>query len=311
MRDPAAPAALRAGLVVGGMTLLALVGPLVGLSAAWIALAVALGLGALSVDAARFGGRGGHVLAEALPGGEARLRRIAVHEAGHGLLAEAEGLPLRRVLVGSLACLRAGQGSNGSTEFASEFVMPFLARPLGAGPLARDGSGGESAPNPLEGLAPGVLAPGLPAEELRRWSRVLLAGMVAEELVYGESEGGSDDRALLGRIWGLSGFDVDTAQREQRRARREVEQALSRRRPDLEQRAERLLALAPRLFRRASSPPDSQPGQNELVKSEKVLGESNLTKSGLDSSDLDSSGLGNSGLNKSDQHEPIQSRQQP
>jgi hypothetical protein len=140
---------------------------------------------------------------------------------------------------------------------------------------------------------------------------VLLAGMVAEELVYGESEGGSDDRALLGRIWGLSGFDVDTAQREQRRARREVEQALSRRRPDLEQRAERLLALAPRLFRRASSPPDSQPGQNELVKSEKVLGESNLTKSGLDSSDLDSSGLGNSGLNKSDQHEPIQSRQQP
>lgn len=263
MADPAAPAALRAGLVVGGLTATAVVGPLVGVSPAWIVLAVALGLGALSLDAARFGGRGGHVVAEALPGGEARLRRIAVHEAGHGLLAEAEGLPLRRVLVGSLACLRAGLNSNGSTEFASEFVMPFLARPAGAG-----GSGLEATPRdvagaPVEGGLPGALAPGLPAEELRRWSRVLLAGMVAEELVYGESEGGSDDRALLGRIWGLSGFDVETAQREQRRARREVEQGLSKRRPELEQRAEMLLALAPRLFRRAPSSPDGELVQNE------------------------------------------------
>ena len=112
---------------------MAVVGPLVGVSPAWIALAVALALGALSLDAARFGGRGGHVLAEALPGGQARLRRIALHEAGHGLLAEAEGLPVSRVLVGSLACLRAGLNSNGSTEFASQFVMPFLARPAGPG----------------------------------------------------------------------------------------------------------------------------------------------------------------------------------
>lgn len=274
MADSAPPEALRAGLVVGGLTAMAVMGPLVGISPAWIVLAVALGLGALSLDAARFGGRGGHVLAEALPGGEARLRRIAVHEAGHGLLAEAEGLPVRRVLVGSLACLRAGLNSNGSTEFASEFVMPFLAMPGGAAPRSRAGTRGEgltgegmtgegnkeqSALADSPELLPGALAPGLPAEELRRWSRVLLAGMVAEDLVYGESEGGSDDRALLGRIWGLSGFDVDTAQREQRRARREVEQALSRRRPELEQRAETLLAGAPRLFREPSSRPAVDP----------------------------------------------------
>jgi uncharacterized protein YdhG (YjbR/CyaY superfamily) len=48
---------------------------------------------------------------------------------------------------------------------------------------------------------------------------------------------------------------VATAQREQRRARREVEQVLSRRRPELEQRAEVLLAGAPRLFREAASRP--------------------------------------------------------
>ena len=270
MADSAAPGALRAGLVVGGITAMAVVGPLLGVSPAWIALAVILALAALSLDAARFGGRGGHLLAETLPGGEARLRRIAVHEAGHGLLAAAEGLPLRRVLVGSLACLRAGLNSNGSTEFASEFVMPFLARPAGAAGAQLEAAAQGGVSDPVEGAPPGSVAPGLPAEELRRWSRVLLAGMAAEELIYGESEGGSDDRALLGRIWGLSGIDVATAQLEQRRARREVEQALSRRRPELEQRAERMLAAAPRLFRQTSSLPEGETVQNETIQQETI-----------------------------------------
>ena len=254
MADSAAPGALRAGLVVGGITAMAVVGPLLGVSPAWIALAVILALAALSLDAARFGGRGGHLLAETLPGGEARLRRIAVHEAGHGLLAAAEGLPLRRVLVGSLACLRAGLNSNGSTEFASEFVMPFLVRPAGAAGAQLEAAAQGGVSDPVEGGPPGSVAPGLPAEEL----------------IYGESEGGSDDRALLGRIWGLSGFDVATAQLEQRRARREVEQALSRRRPELVQRAERMLAAAPRLFRQTSSLPEGETVQNETNQQETI-----------------------------------------
>jgi hypothetical protein len=103
--------------------------------------------------------------------------------------------------------------------------------------------------------------------------------MVAEELVYGESQGGSDDRTLLGRIWGLSGFDVDTAQREQRRARREVEQGLSKRRPELEQRAERLLAQAPRLFHRAPLPPEGEAVAENPLPSASVLIESIQRKS--------------------------------
>jgi hypothetical protein len=83
---------------------------------------------------------------------------------------------------------------------------------------------------------------------------VLQAGTVAERLVYGESEGGADDRALLGRLWGVSGFDVETAQREQRRARREVEKLLRQDRAKLEAEADRLLEVAPRLGR--SLPPD-------------------------------------------------------
>jgi len=113
------------------------------------------------------------------------------------------------VLIGSLACLRAGLNVNGSTEFEP----PAHAK--------------------------------LAAEDLRRWSRVLQAGIAAETLLYGSSRGGGDDRALLGRLWGLSGFDVATAQLEQRRARREVEQLLRRQRDQLESRAEQLLAAAP------------------------------------------------------------------
>ena len=206
--------ALTAGVVVLLVSLAAVAGPLVGLSPWWLTVFVALGLGSLTVDAARFGGRGGHLLAEALPGGQGRLRRIAIHEAGHAMAALSDGLAVQRVLVGSLACLRAGVDSGGCTEFA----LPESVK--------------------------------LSAEDLRRWSRVLQAGMVAESLVYGDSVGGDDDRALLGRLWGLSGFDVQTARLEQRRARREVEQALRARRSEIEAEAERLMAAAPRFGRR-------------------------------------------------------------
>ncbi|MEB3168727.1 MAG: hypothetical protein VKK97_08345 [Synechococcaceae cyanobacterium] len=211
--------ALRAGLAVLVASVLAVIGPALGLSPWWISLLVLLVLGGLSLDAARFSGRGGHLLAEALPGGERRLRRIAIHESGHLLQAAADALPVQRVLVGSLACLQAGLDSGGCTEFA----LPASAK--------------------------------LPLPELRRWSRVLQAGGCAERLIYGDSLGGADDRRLLGRLWGLSGYDVDTAQREQRRARREVEQQLRRERQQLEAAAEQLLQAAPRLGRRIPSMP--------------------------------------------------------
>jgi hypothetical protein len=94
----------------------------------------------------------------------------------------------------------------------------------------------------------------LPLHDLRRWSRVLQAGMVAEELIYGTSAGGADDKAQLGRLWGLSGYDVTTAQREQRQARRDVSSLLKTRRQELEERADELATTAPRLGRSLLTP---------------------------------------------------------
>lgn len=185
----------------------------------WITtLFTGLALAALTADAAYLGGRGGHVVAEALPGGTARLRRIALHEAAHGLIAQEEAVPVRRVLVGSWATLQAGVSGGGLTEFE----LPPAAK--------------------------------MPLHELRRWSRVLQAGMVAEELIYGSSSGGADDRFQLGRLWGLSGYDVATAQREQRQARREVTSLLKNRRQELEERADQLATNAPRLGRSVPTP---------------------------------------------------------
>jgi hypothetical protein len=208
--DQGSTAAVSAGAAVAAVTVLAVVGPPLGLSPWLIALAAGGGMVALTVDAARFGGLGGHLLAEALPAGigAARLRRIAIHEAGHVLVAADNNLPVKQVLVGSRACLREGLSANGSTQ--------------------------------LEPPAHAKLA----LEDLRRWSRVLQAGMIAEQLVYGGSRGGADDRALLGRLWGLSGYDVSTAKQEQRRARREVEQWLRQRRSELDQQADTLLSQA-------------------------------------------------------------------
>jgi hypothetical protein len=204
---------LRAALAVALVTVVAVVGPVLGLSPWWITLATALLLGGLTLDATRFGGRGGHLLAETLPGGLSRLRRIAVHESGHLLMAEADAMPVSQVLVGSLACLRSGLNTAGSTALEP----PASAK--------------------------------LSLADLRRWSRVLQAGQVAEQLVYGNAIGGADDRAQLGRLWGLSGHDVATAQREQRQARLEVELALRAQQDRLSQQAEQLLAGAPRLWR--------------------------------------------------------------
>jgi len=208
---------LGAGIAVALVSLLAVLAPLLGLSPWLITLVAALALGSLTVDAARFGGRGGHLLAEALPGGQRRLRRIAVHEAGHLLIAAAEAVAVQRVLVGSLACLQAGVSSGGCTQLQP----PAAAK--------------------------------LPLAELRRWSRVLQAGIVAEQLHYGEAIGGADDRAQLGQLWGLSGYDVETAQREQRQARREVEQTLRASEQVLIARAEQLAQAAPRLGRSAAA----------------------------------------------------------
>ncbi len=194
-----------AGVAVASATGLAVFGPLMGLSTAWIALGVGGALLGLTLDASQLDGMGGHLLAESLPGGRKRLRRIAFHEAGHWLVAQEEDLVVKRVLVGTRGCLKAGLRCNGVTEFA----LPDRAR--------------------------------LSLEDLRRWSRVLQAGMAAEMLLDGSPQGGADDRALLGRMWGVSGQDAETAQREQRRARREVEQLLRSRRTQIESIADRLL----------------------------------------------------------------------
>ncbi|MGA0364010.1 MAG: hypothetical protein ACO3LU_03365, partial [Vulcanococcus sp.] len=100
--DQGSTAALRAGVAVAGISVVSVVGPVLGLSPWLIAGAAGGALTALTLDAARFGGLGGHLLAEALPFGlgRARLRRIAVHEAGHLLLAAENQLPVKQVLVG-------------------------------------------------------------------------------------------------------------------------------------------------------------------------------------------------------------------
>ena len=218
MALPGNTGALTAGVAVFAITIAAVAGPAVGLSPWITTLFTGLALAALTADAAYLGGRGGHVVAEALPGGTARLRRIALHEAAHGLIAQEEAVPVRRVLVGSWATLQAGVSGGGLTEFE----LPPAAK--------------------------------LPLHDLRRWSRVLQAGMVAEELIYGTSAGGADDKAQLGRLWGLSGYDVPTAQREQRQARRDVSSLLKTRRQELEERADELATTAPRLGRSLLTP---------------------------------------------------------
>ena len=77
---------------------------------------------------------------------------------------------------------------------------------------------------------------------------MLQAGIAAETVVFGKPAV-VPMTAPCWVVWGLSGHDVATAQREQRRARREIEQQLRQQRQALDQQAGALLEAAPRLGR--------------------------------------------------------------
>jgi hypothetical protein len=174
----------RIALVVAVFSGTAVLGPMVGVSPAWITVAVISALVMVSVDAAAWNGRGGHLLAEALPGGQERLRRIALHEAGHRLLASHEDMELGDTLVGSLACLRAGHDACGRTTLSWQ-VWPLsrwcMAAAMAAWMIASfwAASGGSRVkalrPPSLSNAAPGVKWSSGSSRTVRPWIRSVKA----------------------------------------------------------------------------------------------------------------------------------------
>ncbi len=154
-------------LTVFAFTLSALLGPLLHLSPAVPALAVVLILGLGTADRLWLSGQGGNLLLALLPGSPERDQRVLAHEAGHFLVAHLLGIPVQAYSLSPWQAIRRGLPGQGGVQFdRSELETQIQAGRLTAGLLDR-------------------------------YSTVWMAGVAAEQQIWGSAEGGGDDRQQL------------------------------------------------------------------------------------------------------------------
>jgi hypothetical protein len=149
-----------------------LLGPLVHLSPAIPAIAVVGLLGFATIDTFSWQGRGSTLLLSWLGSFSPQYRaRIIHHEAGHFLVAHLLGIPITGYTLSAWEAFRQGQPGLGGVSVDCQEL---------------DGE-----------LAQGNLS----AQLVDRFGTVWMAGGVAEKLVYGNTEGGEDDRQKFRLLW--------------------------------------------------------------------------------------------------------------
>ena len=156
-------------IVIFLTTLATLLGPLVHLSPLVVAGVAATGLGVFTLDQLNLEGRMGGWLSDGLAWlSPAHRQRILYHEAGHLVVATLLEVPLTSYALSPWQAWRQGWWGQGGV----------IAAPPGAT--------AESLTTPLW---------------IDRYCQVWMAGMAAEEMIYGDALGGDADVLALQRFW--------------------------------------------------------------------------------------------------------------
>lgn len=173
-------------IVIFGTTMASLLGPLVHLSPAWVAGAAAVGLGVFTLDQLNLQGRIGNLITDALAWFSPEHRqRVIHHEAGHLLAALLLDIPVQDYALTTWDAWRRGLPGQGGVIFGF----------------------GESAG---QGWDEVTLPPSPTPQWLDRYSQVWMAGLAAEQLIYGNALGGDGDVQALRQLWrGLGKSDLD------------------------------------------------------------------------------------------------------
>lgn len=162
-------------ITIFGVTMASLLGPLVNLSPAVVAVFVAVGLGIASLDQLGLGGRIGSIAMDSLAWTSPDHRqRVLHHEAGHFLAAVLLEFPVETYTLNAWESWRQGIAGQGGVVF---------------GPS-------DPATAAQQWLTPQVVD---------RYCQVWMAGIAAEQLIYGNAEGGDEDTLALGRFWSALG----------------------------------------------------------------------------------------------------------
>jgi hypothetical protein len=154
------------------LTMSSLLGPLVHLSPFVPAIAIAGMLSMATLDTLSWQGRGSTLLLDwAARFSPDHRARVVHHEAGHFLAAHLLNIPITGYTLSAWEAFRQGQPGLGGVSFNSQELDAELEQ--------------------------GTLS----AQLLDRFAAVWMAGAAAETLVYGDAEGGADDRQKFRMLW--------------------------------------------------------------------------------------------------------------
>jgi hypothetical protein len=159
-------------ITIFALVMSSLLGPLLHLSPFIPAIAITAILGIATVDTLSWQGKGGTLLLDWIASfSPAHRDRVIHHEAGHFLAAYLLGIPVTGYTLSAWEALRQGQAGQGGVSFGSQEFDQAVEQ--------------------------GTIA----AHLLDRFCTVLMAGTIAESLVYGDVQGGADDRLKFRMLW--------------------------------------------------------------------------------------------------------------
>lgn len=171
------------------MTLSTLLGPLFNLSPTIPAIATFSLLGLATLDNFGFQGKGGNLVLDWFASFSPQHRdRIIRHEAGHFLVAHLLNIPVTGYTLSAWEALKQKQPGLGGVSFDDS----ELASQLEKGTLS--------------------------AQMLERYCTLWMAGGVAEDLVYGNTEGGADDLQKIRTVLTPLNFSANAQAQKQRLA---------------------------------------------------------------------------------------------
>ncbi|HEY9691461.1 MAG TPA: ATP-dependent Zn protease [Oculatellaceae cyanobacterium] len=167
---------------VFAITLSSLLMPLFNISPAIPALAVFGILSIATLDTLSWRGKGVNLLLDMFARFSPEYRdRIIKHEAGHFLVAYLLGIPITGYTLSAWEAFKQGQSGQGGVSFApQEFTSPLAA----------------------------II--------IQRYCTVWMAGIAAENIVYGTSEGGAEDRQKLQEVLSAMGRSVNECLQQER-----------------------------------------------------------------------------------------------
>ena len=168
------------------LTLSSLLGPLFNLSPTIPAIATFSLLGLATLDNFSLQGKGSSLLLDWLASASPEHRaRIVRHEAGHFLVAYLLEIPVSGYTLSAWEALKQRQSGQGGVSFDDQ----ELASQLQQGTLK--------------------------AQLLDRYCMIWMAGVAAEKLVYGSSQGGADDRSKLRAVLKPLGFSASAQEQKE------------------------------------------------------------------------------------------------